>query len=547
MNTNLHLREILPELRARYQQYIDVSRLPYFSGCSRKVLIVADNFLYFDNGDFGLSELVSTLRAESTGTYPVEVKLAHRGNPSASQLNGGTPNFVFEYDELKKYHQVWIMAAETRFSDPISIAERQAIRRFMDEGGGIFATGDHEDLGVSVGGYIPRVRSMRKWFWPDDGPNGEPAAPDGSTASRHDTNREGSDPGFSFDDQSDDIPQRIRPRYFGGVIQTVHPVLCGPAGPSKVLPDHPHEGECIAPASLGGDFDIGGDSIREYPDGPDGNPLAPQVIATSTMIPGAEAPRFGKPPIPGGTFGAIGAWDGHRAGPYGRVVVDATWHHFINVNLTGDRSAGPPDPAVPKSLGFLYSASGIEHLKDIKTYFTNILDWLTPRPTRRCLLLRGIWWAVNQGAVLENLRATDPISTGHHILDQLRLRTPCSRIGLIDDLLFESEHRLPWRGLIDPFEPRSKEIDALADGMSASDIRTLSTDVPAALVGAAGLGILACDLSVQDVEKSMNPETGDIPEFSVAAKKSVSIGMKAISYQLEQQIAARKNLLAIVR
>lgn len=35
------------------------------------------------------------------------------------------------------------------------------------------------------------------------------------------------------------------------------------------------------------------------------------------------------------TFGLIGVWDGHRVGK-GRVVVDSTFYHFVNINLTGD-------------------------------------------------------------------------------------------------------------------------------------------------------------------------------------------------------------------
>lgn len=47
-----------------------------------------------------------------------------------------------------------------------------------------------------------------------------------------------------------------------------------------------------------------------------------------------------KAPFNAHTFGAICAYDGWRAGPngVGRVVTDATWRHFINLNLVG----GPP-------------------------------------------------------------------------------------------------------------------------------------------------------------------------------------------------------------
>ena len=114
------------------------------------------------------------------------------------------------------------------------------------------------------------------------------------------------------------MPQTILPHFFGsGIVKTAHPLLCTPQGPIRVLPDHAHEGVCEVTANLGAMYAIGTDSFREYPDGPDGRPLAPVVVVTSTMIPGAAAPEVGKPPVPGGSFGAIGAWDGHQAGRYG--------------------------------------------------------------------------------------------------------------------------------------------------------------------------------------------------------------------------------------
>jgi len=547
MDNTHQLQESLQDLRARHESIADLTRLPYFFGCRLKILLVADRFLYFNNENFGLSELVSTLRAQSTTTYPVTVDLAHRGNPGAARLNGAEPNFNFEFTELKKYHQVWIMAAETRSSSPISDSERQAIRRFMDEGGGLFATGDHQDLGVSVGGYIPRVRSMRKWFWPNLGPDGEPIAPHGGDATRHDTNREGHDAGFTFNDQADDIPQKTMPRFFGGIIQSVHPVLCAAKGPIDILPDHPHEGECVVPSNVGAMYDIGGDSFREYPDGPGGTPLAPQVIATSTMIPGAEVPGSGKPPVPGGSFGAIGAWDGHRAGNYGRIVVDATWHHFININLTGDRNLGAPDPAVPKSLGFLASTNGLAHLKRIKNYFTNIADWLTPRATRRCFLHRHIWWVTQQGSFLESHNRDNIISTGHLALGRLGWLGPCQRIGFIRDLFYEMALELPWSGLIDPFEPRTDETVSMEEGLSAAEIETLGSEVAAAFMGTTALAFMDENLSVEQARKELCEDDAEILAFVQAANKSVKAGLKVMGDRLERQIDARRGLLAMVR
>lgn len=82
---------------------------------------------------------------------------------------------------------MWLFAVESSFGPALDAPELRAISEFMDGGGGIFATGDHEDLGVAMCGAIPRVRSMRKWHWPDPGPNGEPVAPSAGGPDRFDT------------------------------------------------------------------------------------------------------------------------------------------------------------------------------------------------------------------------------------------------------------------------------------------------------------------------------------------------------------------------
>lgn len=542
MFDTIPLSEALHELRLRQIELFDKIRRPYYLGCRLKILLVADRFLYFNDENFGLSEVVSTLRGMSTFLHPVTVDLAHRGSPGAARLAGGQAGFVFDYTRLKQYHQVWIMAAETRSSTPIGETERQAIRRFMDEGGGVFATGDHEDLGVSVGGYIPRVRAMRKWFWPNTGPQGEPVAPHGANATRHDTNREGHDSGFRFDDQSDDVPQAISPRYFGaGFIRTVHPVMCTATGPIRVLPDHAHEGECVVPASLGGNYTIGTDSFREFPDGADGNPVAPQVIAVSTMIPGAEAPEFGKPPVPGGTFGAIGAWDGHRAGSFGRIVVDATWHHFININLIGDRDLGMPDLSEPKTMGFLHTVSGQAQYGRIRSYYRNIANWLTPHSMRRCLLHRHLWYAVHDGSVLENLRRDDLVFTGNLVLDRLRLLTPCQRLSLIDDLRIELKPEI--RELIDPFvaSKRGLEVD---ETLPIEEVKRFSKELTAMVAGAVALQILDLDLTPETLKRKVGEDEPEIEELSAAAERGIKVALDEMRTHVERQTSIARKVFA---
>jgi len=358
--------------------------------CSIRTLVVADGFLYFNDENFGLSDFVDIITTSHHPSANIIVTKAHRENPGSARLNGADPNFKFTTDALANIDVVFMFAAD-RASPLLSPEELKVLAIYMDDGGGVFATGDHDWLGRAMCGDLMRVRSMRKWFFDNPGPFGEPVAPAGNTVERHDTNREGHDAGFEFNDQSDDVAQEIMPIYetvgthFLKLIKEPHPILCGPNGVLKYLPDHPHEGECIVPWEEDRTFDYDGASFDEYPLDSNGERPLPKVIAMATMIPGAETAS--KPPIPGGAFGVMSAYDGQLA-DVGRVHCDATWHHFININLTGDSTVNTADP---KSLGFLATPAGEAVFEDIKSYFANIAVWLAPKEKQTCMRNRWLW------------------------------------------------------------------------------------------------------------------------------------------------------------
>ncbi|GAA1296831.1 hypothetical protein [Saccharothrix xinjiangensis] len=349
-----------------------------------RVLMVTDGEASFDEADFGLSTLVDVLEAPALPWIRVEVTKAHRER-NLPALSAELPLFRFDGHDLSQYDQIWLFGVARSNRPSLEEVELRALAEFMDGGGGMFATGDHEDLGVSLCGAVPRVRTMRKWHWPEPGPNGEPVAPSVDGPGRHDTLLEGNDPLFQLNDQSDDVPQVVTPRMYATSDSPKwahqaypHPLLCGPRGPIRVLPDHPHEGECSVPEDLGATFTLAGYEVTEYPGG-----LAPEVVAWSTINarPAELDPRKGR--LDARTFGAVGAYDGHRAG-VGRVAVDATWHHFFNINLVGDPTV-PQDPV--KSVGFAASASGRTAYEEIKAYYRNIAVWLA-RPEAQ----EGMWW-----------------------------------------------------------------------------------------------------------------------------------------------------------
>src|SRR5256885_17067353 len=88
-------------------------------------------------------------------------------------------------------------------------------------------------------------------------------------------------------------------------------------------------------------------TLAEFPSLPSGEMLQPEIIASSPVL-GAHAtpsteeahPNEDVPTFPG-TFDSIAVYDGHRVG-VGRIVVDSSWHHFLDINLIGDPVAKPP-------------------------------------------------------------------------------------------------------------------------------------------------------------------------------------------------------------
>ena len=363
--------------------------------CRVRILMVTDGGGSFGTADFGLEALLGILAVPPGPWATFEVTKAHRRSDPDADLQ----SFRFDAHDLSQYDQIWMFAVERLGGLELTEPELRAVAQFMDDGGGVFATGDHEDLGVAMCGRIPRVRSMRKWWWPNPGPNGEPVAPSVGGPDRYDTLSEGNDPDIQFNDQSDDIPQRITPRLYATWSwfkwwhrAYPHPLLCGPRGVIRVLPDHPHEGECYEPSDLSASFTFDGYTTAEYPAG-----LSPEVVAWSTIA--GRAVDANKGPLNARTFGAIGAYDGHRA-QTGRVVVDATWHHFFNINLVGE--LGNTDPI--KGVGFDATPGGHAAYEDIKAYFRNIAVWLARPATQACMWWRALWWLRWHHVLMMDLR-----------------------------------------------------------------------------------------------------------------------------------------------
>jgi len=335
--------------------------------CPQKVLMVTDGSLDFGSAGFGLSEFVSIVQGAGH-----TVSTARRNGGGSATIPGNF-NFATAATPVTtaNYDQIWIFGFST---SAISAAEETTIAQFMQAGGGLFATGDHATIGAGMGSHIPRVNAMRNW-----------SSVPMSSPDRHDTViNAGADAIKQFDDQADPVAQPMYPVFFsnGGpdnVASTwsVHPVLRHPSGAVDCLPDHPHESECLAPTPVAGNFA----GVEQWPAPIGGGPRIAPVVVGVTMSAGRFITDVIKPPVRPHSFGAISAYDGDPA-RVGRIVCDATWHHFVNINLNGS-GADPDSTGTPREGLNVAGSPTPEYLK-IQRYFLNTVRWLAPRGRRSC-------------------------------------------------------------------------------------------------------------------------------------------------------------------
>jgi hypothetical protein len=433
---------------------------------------------------------------------------------ASGKVVGTTPFNLNDYDEL------WLFGFNSsrnkgNNSPPspgappppaLTDSELAILFRWMDErDGGVLAMGDHEDLGASLCAEIPRVRSMRNWKYtssipssapqrdPDD-PNHDPReAPSVDGPFRHDTLRPGLDvmgtalneaSRFTFDDESDDVPMQLRLRnYFRfsaprKLEKSIHPIMCGTftKGPIQVFPDHPHEGEVVEPKDLGQTVSFQPPaanpalftsySAREYPN-LGARPLAPEIIAWAQVTPGITATSSFKGRADPVEFGAVGAYDGHKVS-VGRVVVDSTWHHWFDVNLTGRMNLFTDIPGNVESqdnrkLQGFTTAAGTPHLEKIRNYFRNVAIWLAPPKKQKQMVSAAMRKALLSPQLLEELRSDLPVATaGKRVRDVLTSLYGACAVGWFLPILLP---RFPKPSPLEPDKALFQEASADIQGI----------------------------------------------------------------------------------
>jgi hypothetical protein len=485
--------------------------------CEINILIVVDGDLSFGSGEFGLGKLIGVLEDDLLNYARFKVRTQRRDKANT---------YRFDTDpDFHTAHQIWMFGDTSPELDNgiyLTAGELEVLSKFMDRGG-VFATGDHEDLGAFLNGYTPRVKSMRKWFFEKDLPIGQCKAPPRNDAFRHDSLAKGYYEIYFDTDQKDDVPQMIEPEmyklpnhpFFKEKLYP-HPLLSIPEGIINVLPDHMHEGECYVSCQLAeNEFPI--------PPGKKVRPL-PLVIAKAKVIeshttyevePRSPHPHTLHPTTEVTSFGLIGVYNGHKVGK-GRVVVDSSFHHFVNMNLKGFELSEEDDCTY----------------KRIKSYYRNIALWLAPKDKQRgmfeCVLLETL--------LILNLPANLPhdekfvIELGRKARGILELQTsPSLALQWTLDFIAEiSDPDVaiplpdPWLypGLPDAYQDLLFDIESLADavigGALFACVTTPATDIKKVIEEGAKKGVI-------DLLQRMDEYKKALDETQAAFKKAFKI------------------------
>jgi hypothetical protein len=262
-----------------------------------------------------LTEHLASLREDGT-RFEVTARNREAAHPVLATLDRSP------FDEL------WLFALDT--GDGLTKADCEGITRFRQRGGGILATRDHQDMGLSLctlGGVGAAHHFQSK--------NPEP------------------DPSRQAPDDRE-TPTISWPNYRSGkngdfhriaLVEPPHELLRNPDSPSgwiEFFPSHPHEGAVDPPP---------GEEAR--------------VIATGKSL------ATGRPFNLAVAFESRDDRHGNRLG---RGIAESSFHHFADYNWDTSRGA-PSFVTEPEGDGMKKSPRA---QNDIRRYVRNLAFWLAP-------------------------------------------------------------------------------------------------------------------------------------------------------------------------
>ncbi len=517
-----------------------------------RILVVADGIIGFVETfkpGFSLFELIdNTLMKSAMPWEKFEVVKAHREGGFKDPV---IPDFKFDAPpqgfSLDSFDQIWLFGQDDDGNpNPLALkpSEVSALADFMNRGGGVFATGDHETLGAPLCGEVPRVRNMRKWRSKSD-----PPLPTKFGPGRITTLREGFDQGFGDSDEVDSVPQEIHPifrlnRTDDG--SQPHDLLKNGDLAITVLPDHMHEGECVIPEKEKLEKELklsDGTAYKEYPPAQDDptKRLAPDLVAVSTSAGGSVVgEKIPAPPVIPRLFYTIVAYDGHRAHKaadiykkdwVGRVVVDSSFHHFLDLNLKGlcDSSGTPTRDCLA-----------------IKRYFRNIVLWLLPPEKQESYYMNMLRMVRHLPPLVEDIRPIkdpkweDLLFAGrltHQAISEKFSRADAVRCALVAAGTRSDELRAAAEEFLDPWRHKAETaLDPARMFINADLLLKL-------ILGGAMLGI-ADELPNQPVvaaKENVAEAAGESPEPPV--RKLIEGGLEKTGAILNEVIVQPHGLL----
>ena len=501
-----------------------------------RALIVADGDLSFnrDRPGFSLTRFRDVLSNTASAWETIKVITAHRSPDLNTRAD--LPNFKFDQPgdglHITRYDQVWLfgyLGEEPTLG--LTQAELEAITEFMNQGGGVFATGDHEDLGCAMCGNIPRVRRMRRWHFKRGLTRGELPAPGRNESTRIDTLREGTEPGFEPADQEDAVPQEIRPKFFINENRTAsepHELLATRGFAITVLPDHMHEGECVSAAEIMCRAKEDEEVAKDFPLRPEtGEPVWPETVAIASSAGGAFFPVVGILPVDPRSYIVISAYDGHlvehtdakeRVSKLGRVVVDASFHHFADVNLDG----------------FIENDVPKREFEIFTQYYRNILNYLLPPDKQRLYFLHMLRALRFSPQLLEELQNLSPNDWGHVVYTGTLVKRVISEnfssaharrcaLTMLSALKPEARDiRVYLEDLIDLWRPRRREPEDSLFFLNSEAI----------LISVIGQAMLGSALSLPASEMSLAINQADNKGLQTFAAENLHQGVR----QLQERV-----------
>ena len=347
------------------------------------------------DGDLRVSKLKELLEMKRQGFAEFKLEVINRYENFVQPQIPEKPKTIQKLTSelLNRFDEVWFFGwyqsnVDQEFEETYGGRENELDDKEVEQltkwmtCGGVLMTGDHSlhapggkdtdprdtflCLGRALGHRVPRAGRLRKW----EGPPTINADDSFNTLVRT---------GVSSDLQADAVPQTLRLTR-SHPNSPPHPIFLGERRTIDVFPDHGHEGKLIPP-----ELDCNWPPFDEKDAS---KKPGPEFVAS-----GCDKRSCQSSPV-------LAVYDGDNLG-VGRIVADSSWHHYVNVNLSG-----------------FTDVSQDSTLDLLAQFFHNLALYLAPRSKREQMSRDLIAWLVQHPAVKEE-RGNDPVIVGKIALHNL--------------------------------------------------------------------------------------------------------------------------------